>query len=449
MSAFHGKFLLIDNNNDFIDQIHHDPALMLEYPLLIQSTLPNGLKIFQKHKLLIRALVISTSYFKTKDSLDEFKQQIEDVPCLFISHKENIFLKDHFNHDRHLSEPKSYKELISVLRTFTESKIDLNKIQESHDEKFVEIKVLDKDFLPIEIDEFLVLPKSHFNVFIRIGSGNYIKIVNAGESGTKEIFERYKAKGFTEIYLPMSEHERYIKLCEKLSSQLIYSHDIAPKEKLNSVFKLGGEVSKSLMKVGLESKNLDFAESFLDQSVSLIKNYQIKDGNLKKFISEIEGNEHSAAVSFLAGVIANELGFESLKSVKLVGIAALVHDIGLHDLAPDTDENSLAPDTELMLSHASHGADILRKSGAFEETVCLAVEHHHFRRRGGNSSIRNNNMNLIAEIVGVADLFYNRVLHGGFNPKKLEHFVLIELKTYSPSIEKGFLKILNQKRKAG
>lgn len=449
MSAFHGKFLLIDNNNDFIDSIHRDPVLLLEYPLLIQPTIPNGIKIFQKHKSQIRAVVVSSSFFKTKESLDDLKQQIVGVPLIFVSHKENIYLKEHFNHDRHLSEPRSYKELITVLKAFVEKKIDLNNIQESHDEKFVEIKLQDKDFLPIEIDEFLVLPKSHFNVFIRIGSGNYIKIVNAGESGTKDVLERYKTKGFTEIFLPLTEHERYIKLCEKLSSQLICSNDIAPKEKLNSVFKLGGEVSKSLLKVGLEPKNLDFAESFLDQSVSLIKNYQIKDGNLKKFISEIEGNEHSAAVSFLAGVIANELGFESLKSVKLVGIAALVHDIGLHDLSPDADENSLAPDSEIMLTHASHGANLLRKSGAFEETVCLAVEHHHFRRRGGNSSIRNNNMNLIAEIVGVADLFYNRVLHDGFNPKKLEHFVLIELKTFSPPIEKGFLKILNQKRKAG
>lgn len=449
MSAFHGKFLLIDNNNDFIDQIHRDPAFLLEFPLLIQSTIPNGLKIFQKHKSIIRAVVVSTSYFKTKESLDDFKRNTEGTPCLYVSHKENIFLKDHFNHDRHLSEPKTYKEIVTVFKDLTDKKIDWSKIQESHDEKFVEVKIQDKDFLPIEIDQFLVLPKSHFNVFIRIGAGNYIKIVNSGEAGTKDILDRYKDKGFTDIYLPLTEHERYIRLCEKLSSRIIYANDITPKEKLNSVFKLGGEVSRSLLKVGLEPKNLDFAESFLDQSVSLIKNYQIKDGNLKKFISEIEGNEHSAAVSFLAGVIANELGFESLKSVKLVGIAALVHDIGLHDLAPGADENSLAPDSEIMLTHALHGANLLRKSGAFEETVCLAVEHHHFRRRGGNSSIRNNNMNLIAEIVGVADLFYNRVLNDGFNPKKLEHFVLIELKTYSPPIEKGFLKILNQKRKAG
>lgn len=155
------------------------------------------------------------------------------------------------------------------------------------------------------------------------------------------------------------------------------------------------------------------------------------------------------AVSFLAGVIANELGFESLKSVKLVGIAALVHDNGLYDLSPGIEETSLEEDSEIMLTHALHGANLLRKSGAFEETVCLAVEHHHFRRRGDNSSIRNSNMNLVAEIVGVADLFYNKVPFDGYTPHKLNFFMNIQLKTYSPSIERAVLKILNQKRKVG
>lgn len=30
MSAFHGKYLLIENNSDFIDALHREPRIMIE-----------------------------------------------------------------------------------------------------------------------------------------------------------------------------------------------------------------------------------------------------------------------------------------------------------------------------------------------------------------------------------------------------------------------------------
>jgi putative nucleotidyltransferase with HDIG domain len=262
------------------------------------------------------------------------------------------------------------------------------------------------------------------------------------------VIDNYTEKGFSDVYMPISEHQKYLTLCEIISSKVISSTKINPSDKLKSVFRLGNELAKNLLETGIEFPNLDYAETFLDQSVMMIKGLNLKDGHLKKFIKDIEHNEHTIAVSFLAGVIANELGFESSKSVKLVGLAALVHDVGLYDLAKGVDESSLAEDDEIMQKHAKHGADILRKSGSFDEVVCLAVEQHHLRRRSTNSLQRSNQMNLVSEIVGVADSFHNVVLANGFNTQKLDYFLNFELVKFSHQIEKALKKILEEKRKA-
>lgn len=449
MSAFHGKLLLIDNNNDFLDEVMKDSKLINEYPLIIQKTCAHGIKVFQKNKSFFRAVIVATHFFQTEESLKEFQSAIGDYPLIYISHKENHLLRSHFENAVNIREPKNYEALISLAMKFIDKKADWKNYVESHEQKFIELKLVEDEYIPIDLKDFMIFPKSFFNLYIKIGDQNFIKVVNAGEEGAKEIIDRYAAKGFELLYLPLVEHEKYVALCEKVSSKAVLSPTLNAKEKLKNNFRFGNEVSKNILKMGVEPKSLDYAEAFLHQSVSLIKNYKIKDGNLKKFIEDIENNEHAAGVSFLAGVLADELGFESAKSVKLVGVASLVHDIGLHDLAPWTDEKTLAQMSDVMMKHSKHGADLLRKSGCFEEVVCLAVEQHHMRRRGGETSTRSSNLNLVSEIVGVSDAFYNMVLKDGFEDKNLEYFLEVELKKFSHHIEKGLLVVLGKKRKAG
>lgn len=446
MSAFHGKLLLIDNNEDFLNEVQRDGDLLQSHPLMIQTSLALGLKIFEKHKNFIRILVASSKVFKTQDEVQHFQAKMGNHPYLFITHRGHHPLESLFNSDKTLIEPKSYRDIIEAVTDLISKRPDWKSFEFSHDKKFVEIKLKDEDYIGIGINDFMLLPQSPFNVFIKIGPGNFIKVFNAGDKSEEEVIDRYRQKGIGQVFLPTQEHKKYITLCEKLSWKKVRSES-APKEKLKTVFRLGNEVARNMASLGLGQENLDFAETFLDQSVTMIKNLSLRDGNLKNFIEDLQDNEHIAAVSFLSGILANELGFESLKSIKLVGMAALLHDVGLYALDPNADEKTLAPDSEIMQKHSLHGADILRKSGKFEDVVCQAVEQHHMRRRGGDSSERSGNLNLVTEIISVADALHNSILSETFDPKKLDEFLMIDLKRFSHPIEKALLKILDKKRK--
>lgn len=446
MSAVFGKCLLIDNNVNFVEEVQSSDLLQ-QYPLQIVRTLEEGQKFFQKNKASIRAVILSAHLFSDAKTAAE-AQLYFGIPTLFLNHSHlDPKIIDQSTH-LFVKTPKSYHDVIAVLEEHVFKKANWNEFKESHDEKFVEVVLQDKDYAPIKIDEFIFSKTSQFNIFIKIGKEKFVKIVNAGESSPKEIVHKYRDKGFANVHIPITEHDKYLALVDDFTKKL-GALPVEAGTKVNSVIRLGTQVMQNFMSAGIEAKKMDMAESFLNQSVGLIKSLDVRDGNLKKFIEQIESNDHSAAVSFMAGAIANELGFESLKSVKTVGLAALVHDIGLYDLYPDEDEAEVYGDSasEVYMNHAKHGAEMLRKTQLFDEVVCLAVEHHHYRRRGNDPLLKNQNVNLIAEVIGVSDAFYNLVIKGGFTNTKLQYFVFTELKNFSLQIEKSVMYVLDEKSK--
>lgn len=94
---------------------------------------------------------------------------------------------------------------------------------------------------------------------------------------------------------------------------------------------------------------------------------------------------HSLRVSTLARAIAEDMGL-SRRKVDDIETAALLHDIGKidalyselickpHDLTPD--------EREIIRTHATKGADLLRSLSAFNDDIIRAVRHHHERFDG-------------------------------------------------------------------
>ena len=210
----------------------------------------------------------------------------------------------------------------------------------------------------------------------------------------------------------------------------------------------GNNIAQSLIHTGISEEKLDIANTFLNQSVHLIKNMKMKNESLKKFIETVGLKEHNATVSFLASMIANQVGLESIKSVKIAGIAALLHDIGLYYLNPDFNESELEnldhKQQDIFDQHEKHGGQILRKSGNFDEVIYQAVENHHMRRRGSDHTRRTNNINMVTEIIGAADELHNIVITKKINDTVMNEFLTTNLKRFSPQIEKAILELLNK-----
>lgn len=452
MATFYGKCLWIEKDVRFQNELLEGSRLAEEYPCITARNLYDGLTAFNKNKSNIRIIFISGLLIK-EFKIEAFRE-ISDVPIILIKHgtENSSTLINLERFDQVIEKPKSYAGFVDIIKEKLTLKYNWGEFQASAEEKFVELQLEDKKYISTPIDEFVLTAKSYFNIHIRLGSSRYIKILNAGDEIKKEFLDTYSEKGITHLYIPITEHEKYLTVQTKISERSVRSFDAKNDIKVKSILNLGSNVANNLLQSGISVQKMDHAEAFLNQTVSVIRSMRIKNDSLKKFIEQFEGNNHCATVSFLAGIIANEMGFESSKSVKLVGVAAMFHDIGLYDLDPNFESEALliqSPEKiEIFQKHAKHGADLLRKAGTFEEVSCLAVEQHHLRRKGDDSVVRSNHINLVTEIISVADDFHNILIEGGFSAEKELFFMQNQLKNFSPGIEKTMLRILKSKKAA-
>jgi putative nucleotidyltransferase with HDIG domain len=451
MAAFFGQCLWIESDLRFLNEAIQDSPLTKQYPCLTMMSLQEGFSLVAKRKHNIRVVFISNLLVQNSDSeiIKKFISDWPELPIVLVKHENSIKNKENTLFDKVLHNPKRYDDFVHYIEEHLSSKYNWHEFKPTAEEKFREIELQDSQYLPLMLNDLIMTSHSHFNIFIKIGQAKYIKILNAGDELKIEFLKTYELKGIEELYLPVAEHEKYIKLCENLSNKIVYGTEAATKVKFQGVMNLGKNISKSIMKTGISQQKLDHAVAFLDQTISVVRQMKMERTVFKNFLDQIDTNDHSSSVAFLAGIIANEMGFESSKSVKLVGIAALFHDIGLYDLDPkfnDESESKMSPEKkEIFLKHSKHGAEIMRDSKCFDEVACLAVEQHHMRRKGSNAQM---NINVVSEVVSVADDFYTFCLQDGYSPQKLDQYVNSSLKNFSPSIEKTMLQLFKEKKAA-
>ena len=452
MGVFYGKVLVIDNNLKFIDAIKSEDKLVHEFPCLFAKTYLEASQFLKQPKHNIRIIFLSTT-IGVSHGVDELKGIKADKPLLpvfLVTHhperEPKEILANEFGFNKVLRKPKTYSVFTQEIEDLLTSNASWSDTQASKEAKDIEIDLIADNYVPTLLADFILTPKSFFNVYIKLGQSKFIKILNAGDPLQSDLIKSYNEKGVTHLYIAIEEHEKYIRFCSEMSGKSLAHDDIATSKKMHNVLNFGANIAQSLIHTGISEEKLDFANTFLSQSVGLIKAMKMKNESLKKFIDSIEMREHCAAVSFLSGIIANEVGMESIKSIKIVGIAALLHDIGLYDLDPDFKEEELEHFSEeqkkIFDQHQRHGGELLRKCGGFEEVIYQAVEGHHMRRRGSDPSRRSSNVNMVTEIIGAADELHNIVISRHLSDNKINQFAKTNLKNYSLPIEKAILKIL-------
>jgi putative nucleotidyltransferase with HDIG domain len=457
MGSFFGKSLLVDIDVKFIESIKKEEKLLIDYPCLFAKTSTEAVKLLKQSRHNIRIIFISSTIGSSQglEEFAKFRKYSPEVPVILISHKPE-FEPEALNEsdtvfNKILITPKSYVVLIREMDQLFQSKETWTEVEASKEAKDVELQLSEEGYIPALMSEFILTPNSFFNVFVKIGQAKFIKILNAGDPLSEELIQTYQKKGMTHLHIPIDEHKKYIRFCEEMSKKTILNQNLGTIKKYSNVLNFGANIAQSLIHTGISQEKLDFANTFLSQSVTMIKGMRIKNESLKKFIASLELKEHTSTVSFLAGMIANEVGIESIKSIKLVGIAALLHDIGLYESDPNFEEHNLDLNEEQQNNfdkHQKRGAQILRDNGGFDEVIYQAVENHHMRRKGSDPARRLNNINMIAEIIGAADEIHNIIISKNADQASLNMFTLTNLKNFSPQIEKAVLKLLDKKKAA-
>lgn len=320
----------------------------------------------------------------------------------------------------------------------------------NEDEVNTESIKTDDDFFPIRLKDLVLGSTSFFDLYIKIASKRYIKLMNKGEPVDRDVVERYQEKGVEFLYLLKVQHSKFLVFCDFLSEKIIEKESISAEVKTDQMMQYGDQVLKNFEFQGVTEQNIKFAQNFLSRGVNLLKRIRPDSSDKRDMIlNAMKNYEHTTAMAILGGMLTQSMGYTSMEKINTISLAILLHDVGKLDLPEhlrgEVNADDLSDeDRRIYETHPRLGHDKVDGIEGINETVKQAILQHHERRdrTGFPDKISGNSINFVAEIIGICDTYLDYI---ALKPSGHEEFLVdldSELKLkFSPQLIEKFKSI--------
>lgn len=282
----------------------------------------------------------------------------------------------------------------------------------------------DQEFVPILAQNFLSGRQSYFDIYIRIRKGSYVKLLLAGDTFPAERLFHYVNKGVAHFYLRKEAQASYLTYCDHLTSALLRKAQVPSHIRTSQTLNLGQETASFLRRHGVNETGMTYANRFVQATHELISRSKPAPlPEIQHFLHDLKAYEHGVATVMIASLLIRTMGCDSGRLARIVGVAALLHDIGLQGLVPpELGEDELKmteAQAQAYRLHPQRGAEILSKFGGIDSGIIQGVSQHHERRNGQGflGSPRSTGLYRVAELVGISDELVQLIYREAEDPK--------------------------------
>jgi putative nucleotidyltransferase with HDIG domain len=271
----------------------------------------------------------------------------------------------------------------------------------------------DEDFVTVRPNGVIPNVKSFFDLFLRLGSGKYVRLVNSGQKPDMAQLQKYQSRGVKLFHIRKDIQANYVQYCEQIATTLISAKNVPPEVKVGSALNQGQEAYGLIRAQGVSDENMVYAGGFVQNMGKVVKDYNlVANDALSRFLSKVSSYEHNTRIAAMAGMLARALDLSSESTVQIVGMAGLLHDVGLMKLGMDEGSGERADDMDAgefdrYASHPEVGAKLLASLKRFDPTVIQAVQQHHVRRDGIGFPDPSTfaSINICSEVLGIVDCY--------------------------------------------
>lgn len=245
------------------------------------------------------------------------------------------------------------------------------------------------DFTPIRIKTILPQKSLSFQLFIFFKE-QYLKYTETGTSLENEHLEKLKKQKVAKFYIRSEDEPNYQSFLDTVLNESMDDPNVAVDDKVNLA---EGTASAALDKI---NENPESKEAF-DLTTKASKTLQkLVIGNpeaLKKFYGQRAADnevliKHGLNTAVLCINFAEFLKLPDEDKDNL-GIAGLLHDIGITRLSGPDQENFLRPFSELSAkekqrfeTHCKIGVDLLQKNPYVNEKILGLIMYHEEKTSG-------------------------------------------------------------------
>lgn len=316
----------------------------------------------------------------------------------------------------------------------------------------VEVDLPDDKFSSIKIEEFYAAQAMLFNVYIKIGSGKYLKILNQGDTFSKERIDKYKNEKKVEfLYFLSSDRRKFIQYNNFLANKVIGNPAAPVAAKVTMIKNVTQKYIEEAYTVGVKPQVIDQGKEVCETVFELIANQEDLYTILKSY-QELNPNAytHAFLVTLYSSAIVKQFEWQSKSTIETTALACMLHDIG-KTLLPKTFINlsvrHMNPEqVDLYQQHPELGLKLIENNRMINHSVKQVIAQHHeaYDGSGFPAGRSGENVLTLANIVCLADDFVNIMMDYQLPPIDALKKILVNkdfLKKYNPSIIDKFVKI--------
>lgn len=286
-----------------------------------------------------------------------------------------------------------------------------------------EVSKEDGEFSKISIHEFFPTKNILFDVYVRLGSGKFLKILHAGDSFSKERLDKYKVEKKVEFLLFLAaDRKKYIRFQDHLTRKMI-----ANKASANVKVSLLKSASEKFIEdaycEGVKPQVVDQAKKICDTTYEVIQN----SPDLFKLLRDYQDFDpnaftHSFLTTFFASMIVKQFEWESKVTTETVAMACMFHDIGRMKLPEELRTLKTYEMTEEQLEqfkeHPELSFEIVDQNSMISPSVKQIILQHHEASDGSGypNGLRDSKILTLSKIVFLANEFVDYITEKQLSP---------------------------------
>ncbi len=316
----------------------------------------------------------------------------------------------------------------------------------------VEVKASDDEFVEIKIEEFYSSKAVLFNVFIKLSSGRYVKILHAGDSFQKDRIDKYKKeKNIDCLYFQKPDRRKYIQFTNRLAKKLIKNEAVPSSNKVNMLKNVSEKFVEETFAVGLKPQVVQQGKEICINVYNMVE----KQDDLYKVLRDYQDFDpnaftHAYLVTLFTSSIIKQFDWQSKTTIETTALACMFHDIGktqLPEAIRDKKRHELNDEElEVYKTHSTLGAGMVDGHIMMNHSVKQIILQHHeyYDGTGFPTGIRGNRIVTLANIVCLANDFVGIIMRDSIKPVEALKVLLKEkdsVKRYHSMILENFIKV--------
>lgn len=315
-----------------------------------------------------------------------------------------------------------------------------------------EVDVGDDKFTSVKIDEFYTSQAVLFDIFIKLRSNRYIKILHAGDTFSKERLDKYKNdKNVEYLYFEKKDLFKYVKFNNYFTKKVICKSQVGGGKKVKMLQNVTEKFLEQTFEEGMKPQIIDQGKEIAENVYELVK----ESGDLFqvfKDYSDFDPNAftHAYLVTLFSTSIIKQFEWQSKTTIECTALACMFHDIGKMRLDPAVAQMKVDDmNDEQLLEYKRHpelGLELFDGNPLINNSVKqIILQHHeHFDGTGFPFNKRGSKILMLSNIVCLADNFVHIIQDEDLKPVEALKVLLSrrdQLTWYNSQIVECLIKV--------